>query len=66
MGNLHLNSEKQDIGPGSFKLDSYLITTGGLNNTCNGSIYEANIYTTGIKEITDAYYGERNKKQNQL
>ena len=44
---LNLNSQKHDGGPGSFKLDPYLISTGALDNTTKKSIYEANLYTTG-------------------
>ena len=58
---LNLNSDKRDVGPGSFKLDLFLISTGAMDNTIKRSIYEANLYSTGIKEIKDSYK-ERNKE----
>ena len=58
---LLINKEKADIGPGQFKLDPFLLTSGQLDNLINQIIYEAQIYTTECPEITKAYE-DRNAK----
>ena len=58
---LTFNEEANDIGPGSFKLDPHLIESGCLDNIVKLMIMEAQIYTTEIPEIINAYE-ERNAK----
>ena len=52
---LEFTTTKLEIGPGSFKLDPYLIKTGALDSICKQTIYEANIFNTQIPEIINAY-----------
>jgi hypothetical protein len=52
---LQFNKKKGEVGPGQFKVDPYLISTGALDNVAKQVIYEANIYNSEIKEIIQAY-----------
>ena len=58
---LLFKKDKADIGPGQFKLDPFLLSSGQLDNLINQIIYEAQIYTTECPEITSAYE-DRNLK----
>jgi hypothetical protein len=54
------NKKNRDIGPGQFKLDPCLVSTGAPDSMVKEVVYEANILNTGIHEIIEAYT-ERNK-----
>ena len=57
---LSYNKKKNDVGPGQFKLDPYLVSCGALDSVVKEVIFEANIYNSNVPEIIDAYT-ERNK-----
>ena len=62
---LSFSTTPLDIGPGSFKLDPYIIKTGALASIIKQVVYEANIFNTQIPEITSAYQ-DRNKQAHPL
>ena len=57
---LTYNRKKNDVGPGQFKLDPYLVSCGALDSVVKEVIYKANFYNSNVPEIVDGYT-ERNK-----
>ena len=61
-GAVHLlfNKKRGNIGPGQFKWDPYLVSSGALDSVVKYVIYESNIFNSYIPEIIETYT-ERNK-----
>ena len=52
---LHYNITRVEAGPGQFKLDPFLITTGALDSVIKQTIYEANLFNCERPDLREIY-----------